>query len=110
MTRKANVSVMVRKYQAGVEDAHGNVVPGYGDPEERLVYKCAPTLDPESFQVARDDEGGVRWDIYAPAGTDIEAKDRVEYAGQLLDVDGPPMVWETVGQVHNLVWKGAIDG
>lgn len=80
------------------------------------MYACAPSLDPETFQVSRDQDGGIRWDVYAPVGTDIEANDRVEFNGQLLDVDGPPTPWfaisdsKPVGQVHNLIWKEAIDG
>ena len=35
----------------------------------------------------------IRWRVYAPVGSDLAAGDRVRFAGELYEVDGPGRDW-----------------
>ena len=71
-----------------VEDDYGNSEPDWSAATSHDVSGC-------SVQPAQGTEATVgretivlRWQVYAPAGTDVTATDRVTYAGETYDVDG----------------------
>lgn len=82
-------------------DRHGDPLPG--DPTETVVTGCS--VQPASTTEDLDGRDTVAelWDLYAPAGTDLRATDRVRFGGILLEVDGEPLSWDDHrGTAHHL--------
>lgn len=76
-----------------VDDAYGNQVPDWSTPVSTAVTGCR--LQPErAGEYVLDREAvTTRWRLFAPAGTDLRATDRVEHAGEVYEVDGDPQRW-----------------
>ena len=71
-------------------DRGGNNVPDWSDPAEHTITGCA--IDPTSSAEAHDARDAVvaYATIYAPAGCDVNAGDRVVVRGETCDVIGEP--------------------
>jgi hypothetical protein len=95
-------------------DARGTRRPDYG-PAAGRVALAGCLVQPGASQEVLDNRVGavaVRWSVFMPAGTDIEASDGVEVDGRLYAVDGEPARHKspTGALSHVLVllvdWKG----
>ena len=83
-------SVTVHRYTLGAADAHGNAAESWvADVAPTLVHAVAPGASAEALQTGRD-VSKVAWTVYAPTGTVVAARDRIEWQGDLYHVDGEP--------------------
>ena len=78
-----------RVHSLGALDAHNNAVDAWADPVPILVHGVAPGASQEAVAAGRD-VSSVAWTVYAPAGTLLGARDRVEWQGDLYFVNGEP--------------------
>lgn len=76
-----------------VDDGYGNDVPDWSAATRTDVTGCR--LQPEQAGEYTLDREAVttRWRLFAPAGTDLRATDRVEHAGEVYEVEGDPERW-----------------
>ena len=84
-------SVLVHRYTLGAPDAHNNPLETWTpDVVPTRVQGVAPgAQNDESVQPGRD-VSEVAWTVYAPAGTLVGARDRIEWQGDLYFVNGEP--------------------
>ena len=91
MTFPTPWSVLVHRYQAGAMDAHNNPLETWTPDAVPTRVQCvAPgAQNDESVQPGRD-VSDVSWTVYAPTGTLVGARDRIEWQGDLYHVNGEP--------------------
>ena len=84
-------SVLVHRYTLGAPDAHNNPTESWvPDAQRTPVHGVAPgAQNDESVQPGRD-VSDVSWTVYAPAGTTVGPRDRIEWQGDLYFVNGEP--------------------
>lgn len=76
------------------EDRFGNESRSWGTAAQTSVRGCSvQPLDGPEQTVGRDTVVP-RWKLFAPAGTDLLASDRVRFNGDDYEVDGAPQVWD----------------
>lgn len=91
------MSIMIQtvtRLRAGVEtDRYGNQVPSWDAASTLDISGCS--LQPsDSSEIVADQQTTVSlWRLYAPAGADILATDRIRYAGVTYDVSQAPRIW-----------------
>lgn len=83
---------VVRVRPVWTTDARGTRRPDYGAAAGRLTVTGCLVQPGASVEVLENRVGAVavRWSVFMPAGTDIEASDAVEVDGRLYAVDGEP--------------------
>lgn len=74
----------------------GNQVPDWTGASEHQVTGCRvqPTVGGEEQSTTRD-AIVARWTLFAPAGADIDARDRVRHNGLVYDIDGELRNWSS---------------
>lgn len=86
-------------------DAHGNAVDVWADPVDVPVHGVAPLVregrEPDSGNRSLVVEG---LQLFAPAGTRIDAMDRVVWRGEEFEVDGE------VGDYTSGPWRNPVAG
>lgn len=98
----------------GTKTERGATVPDWANATTRTVSGCSVQTPLASTSMSLDGRtqttrGGT---IYAPAGADIEAGDRVEWGGRTFTVTGEPCPWVSpTGRVSHLeapidYWRG----
>lgn len=87
----ARYTVGVRKYVAGVNDAHGNPVDYWLPPTPVEVYSIAPRVSVEPVTGRLAAVEGLA--VLAPAGLVVGPLDHVEIDGVEYEVDGDPGDW-----------------
>lgn len=90
------------------EDDFGNDEVDWSSPATTSVEHCA--VQPEQGLEVIDGRQltVTRWRLFAPHGTDLVSTDRVEYAGDVYEVDGEPQRWDgRRGYVTALLTRGA---
>jgi hypothetical protein len=73
-------------------DARGTRRPDYGAGAARVAVPGS-LVQPGASQEVLDNRVGavaVRWSVFMPPGTDVQATDAVEWEGKLYAVDGEP--------------------
>lgn len=106
MTLVAYYEIGLRKWQEGVEDAHGNRTDGYADPVNYKVYSIAPGTSNEPFESGRSHViTGLT--VLAPAGIPVESNDLVivddeEYTveGEIANWNRGPFQWQPGIQIN----------
>lgn len=89
--RKITENVSLERYVPGVEDAHGNTVPGYEDAVEVGIWRFNPGGSQEPF-TAGHTRSISDPEIYFP-GPQFGAQDRVTVRGVAYEVDGEQPEW-----------------
>ena len=91
MTFPTPHAIRVHRYTLGAPDAHNNPLETWTpDAVPTRVQGVAPgAQNDESVQPGRD-VSEVAWTVYAPAGTLVGARDRIEWQGDLYHVNGEP--------------------
>lgn len=76
------------------EDRFGNETRSWETATETLVSGCSlQPLDGPEQTVGRDTVIP-RWRLFAPPTIDLQASDRVRFAGEVYEVDGAPQRWD----------------
>ena len=93
-------SVLVHRYTLGAPDAHNNPTESWvPDTQPTRVQGVAPGAQNEGVQPGRD-VSDVSWTVYAPAGTLVAARDRIEWQGETYLVYGEPADWSRGPWTH----------
>lgn len=85
-------TIYVKRYTSAGEDAHGNPISTFSAPEPVPVHWIAPGASFESVRAGRNVDG-IAYNIGAPAGTVIDARDVVEVDGVAYEVAGNSLDW-----------------
>lgn len=76
-----------------VDDGYGNQTPDWSAPSRADVAGCRlQPLPVEDYTLDRE-AVTTRWRLFAPAGTDLRATDRVEHQDEVYEVEGDPERW-----------------
>lgn len=74
----------------------GNEVPNWENATTHTVSGCrVQPATGEEIQSATRDAIVPRWTLFAPAGADIDARDRIRYGGADHDIDGALRPWSS---------------
>lgn len=101
------------RLRPGTKMERGSEVPDWDDPDTLVINGCS--VQPASTSLTQDGRiEGVAdgLTVYAPAGADVQAGDRVEYAGNVYTINGDVLSWPsasgTLDHLHlNLMrWRG----
>ena len=65
-------------------------------PAETVVANCEVQPGASQEYLLNRDYTLIAWTVFAPAGTDVTALDRVRYRGVEYDVDGVPGKWDYI--------------
>lgn len=74
--------------------SRGSTIYDWSDPDELEIPNCS--VQPASTSLSQD--GRVQGisdglTVYAPAGADVRAGDRIRYAGNVYTINGDPLIW-----------------
>ena len=105
-------SASVDRYRPAYKDVRGTRVPDWENASKETINGCnvqpsGTTLDQQGRFAIMD---GLT--LYAPAGSDIQAGDRIEYGGERYTIDGDPREWASpTGRVSTVQcplkrWEG----
>lgn len=84
----------VTRLRAGVTtDRYGNEVPSWDAATSAAIPGCSLQPSDSTEIVAGQQTTVSLWRLYAPAGADILATDRISYGGVTYDVSQAPRVW-----------------
>ena len=101
------------RIRPGTKTERGSEIPDWDDPDTLVINGCS--VQPASTSLTQDGRiEGVAdgLTVYAPAGADVQAGDRVEYAGNVYTINGDVLSWPsasgTLDHLHlNLMrWRG----
>ena len=103
----------ITRIRPGTKTERGSEVPDWDDLDTLVINGCS--VQPASTALTQDGRVEGITDgltVYAPAGADVHAGDRVEYAGNVYTINGDVLSWPsasgTLDHLHlNLVrWRG----
>lgn len=95
-----------------ITDAHNNQIPDWANATRTPVTGCYVEAGTTQEDLVNRDEVRVAWTVFAPAGVDVVATDRVEHAGVDYEVVGAPAPMESfTGRLDHTVialqkWEG----
>lgn len=93
-------------------DAHNNDRRDWAAATETVVEGCEVQPQGSQENLVNQDQVLIAYKVFAPAGTDVKATDRVKYDGETFEVFGHPGAWKTRGGRLDYVaislvdWKG----
>lgn len=95
----------VIRLRPGTKTLRGSEVQDWSDPERLEIRGCsvqpAGTLLSEDGRVLGLSDGAT---AYLPAAADVRAGDRIEYKGDVYEIDGAPRTWESAtGELDNMM-------
>ena len=107
----ANQTITVVRAKTTIT-SRGSEVPDWTNTEKTTVTGCS--IQPASTSLSQDGRIlGIAdgWTAYVPEGTDVKAGDRIEFDGQIFEINGAPRKWtgpSRTSHIHlNLVrWEG----
>lgn len=76
-----------------VDDGYGNESPDWDNPTETTVPGCRVQPERGDDYVLDREAVITRWRLFAPAGTDLRATDRVEHQDVVYEVEGSVERW-----------------
>lgn len=89
LARLLNQPLVLHKNTLTVKDAYGNVVPSDATTTNIVGF----IEQSESVETMNDRDVSVTsWTAHLPAGTNVNAQDRIGYGSQLFEVDGEPWI------------------
>ena len=107
----ANQTITVVRAKTTIT-SRGSEVPDWTNTEKTTVTGCS--IQPASTSLSQDGRIlGIAdgWTAYVPEGTDVKAGDRIEFDGQIFEINSAPRKWtgpSRTSHIHlNLVrWEG----
>ena len=102
----------ITRLRPGTKTERGSTVPDWNNPDALVIDGCS--VQPASTSLSQDGRVQGITDgltVYTPAGADILAGDRIQYAGSVYAINGDPLVWPGASRLShiqlNLVrWRG----
>ena len=89
----ANQTITVARAKTTIT-SRGSEVPDWTNTEKTTVTGCS--IQPASASLSQDGRIlGIAdgWTAYVPEGTDVKAGDRIEFDGQIIEINGAPRKW-----------------
>jgi len=90
----------------------GSVVYDWSNPDELDIPECS--VQPSGTSLSQDGRVlGVTdgLTVYAPADADVQAGDRIRFAGNVYTINGAPLIWPGVARMQHVQlnlqrWRG----
>ena len=100
------------RIRPGTKTERGSTVPDWSKTTELTIDGCS--VQPASTSLSQDGRVlGVQdgLTVYAPAGVDIQAGDRIRYAGNIYTINGDPLIWPGAVRLDHIQlnlqrWRG----
>ena len=100
------------RIRPGTKTERGSTVPDWSKATELTIDGCS--VQPASTSLSQDGRVlGVQdgLTVYAPAGVDIQAGDRIRYAGNIFTINGDPLIWPGAVRLDHIQlnlqrWRG----
>ena len=100
------------RIRPGTKTERGSTVPDWSKATELTIDRCS--VQPASTSLSQDGRVlGVQdgLTVYAPAGVDIQAGDRIRYAGNIYTINGDPLIWPGAVRLDHIQlnlqrWRG----
>lgn len=100
------------RIRPGTKTERGSTVPDWSKATELTIDGCS--VQPASTSLSQDGRVlGVQdgLTVYAPAGVDIQAGDRIRYAGNIYTINGDPLIWPGAVRLDHIQlnlqrWRG----
>lgn len=89
----ANQTITVARAKT-TTTSRGSEVPDWTNTDKTTVSGCS--IQPASTSLSQDGRIlGIAdgWTAYVPEGTDVKAGDRIEFDGQIFEINGAPRKW-----------------
>lgn len=97
---------------AGTKTIHGNVTDDWSNPAQ-LVTVAGCSVQPIAGSEAHDhrDASLAQWQVFAPLGTAVTAKNHIRFGGTEFQIVGEPLRWEVGTSVDHVAilinkWEG----
>lgn len=102
----------ITRIRPGEMTVRGSVVPDWDHVETLTIPGCS--VQPASTSLSQDGRVlGVQdgLTVYAPAGIDVKAGDRIQYGGNVYTINGDPLDWPAAGRLQHIQlnlqrWRG----
>lgn len=103
----------IKRIRPGVKTVRGSDIRDWDNADELLIGNCS--MQPAGNTLSQDGRVlGVfdGYTCYAPINADIRAGDRIEFGGQLYEINGEPNLWQSAtGNLNNMLlnlvrWSG----
>lgn len=100
------------RIRPGTKTERGSTVPDWSKATELTIDGCS--VQPASTSLSQDGRVlGVQdgLTVYAPAGVDIQAGDRIRYAGNIYTINGDQLIWPGAVRLDHIQlnlqrWRG----
>ena len=102
----------VTRHRPGSKTVRGVTIPDWANETKETISGCS--VQPSGTSLDQQGRFAVMdgLTLYAPAGSDIKAGDRIEYGGKTYTIDGDPREWKSPTGVVSTVqcplkeWEG----
>lgn len=102
----------ITRLRPSTKTERGSTVPDWSKPDELVIDGCS--VQPTTTSLSQDGRVQGVTDgltVYAPAGIDVQAGDRIRYGGNVYTINGDPLIWPGAARLQhvqlNLVrWRG----
>lgn len=90
----------------------GSTILDWDNPSELVINECS--VQPTSTSLSQDGRVLAVQDglvVYAPAGIDVKAGDRIKYGNDVYTINGDPLIWPAAGKLEHVQlnlqrWRG----
>lgn len=102
----------ITRIRPGTKTLRGSVVPDWENVDRLVINNCS--VQPSSTSLSQDGRVlGVQdgLTVYAQAGIDVAAGDRIQYGGNVYTINGDPLDWPAAGTLQHIQlnlqrWRG----
>lgn len=87
----------ITRIRPGTKTQRGSQIPDWEHPEDPVIIGGC-SVQPASTSLSEDGRIlGITdgWTVYVPPGSDIRAGDRIEFDGNLYEINGEPRTWQS---------------
>ena len=103
----------ITRIRPGVREVRGSEIRDWNNVDELVISNCS--MQPAGNTLSQDGRVLGVYDgytCYAPANADIQPGDRIEFNGQVFEINGEPNHWQSAtGNLNNMLlnlvrWSG----
>ena len=102
----------ITRIRPGTKTERGSTVFDWDNPDELTIPEGS--VQPTGTSLSQDGRVlGVQdgLTVYAPAGIDVKAGDRIQYGGNVYTINGDPLDWPAAGRLQHIQlnlqrWRG----
>lgn len=102
--RRLGVDTITVLHAPLADDGHNNMLPDWAHATSTIVRNCSADPGASLEYLLNRDTSLIAWTVFAPAGTAVEATDRVKFNGVTYEVWGEPLRWNSAsGHLDHVV-------